>query len=42
MNPYRIYFFGERSIIGRHDFDADSDQSAIHIAQVIFEACGDS
>jgi hypothetical protein len=26
MNPYRIYFFGDRSIIGRHDFDADNDQ----------------
>ena len=39
MAEYRIYFVGMNTICGRHDFDADNDQSAIQIAHVLFEAC---
>lgn len=39
MTEYRIYFVSmERMICGRHDFDADNDQSAIQIARVLFAA----
>jgi hypothetical protein len=41
MPAYRIYFFGDRQIHGRYDFDADKDQSAIQIGHVLFEACSD-
>ncbi|HWB48108.1 MAG TPA: hypothetical protein VG651_03285 [Stellaceae bacterium] len=41
MASYRIYFFGETMIHGRHDFDADDDQDAIQIASVLFDACSD-
>lgn len=41
MASYRIYFFDETRIRGRHDFDADNDQSAIQIAHVLFDACSD-
>jgi hypothetical protein len=41
MASYRIYFFGERAILGRHDFGADNDQSAIQIAHLLFDTCSD-
>lgn len=41
MASYRIYFFGESVIRGRHDFDAENDQNAIQIAHVLFDACSD-
>ena len=41
MASYRIYFFGETAIVGRHDFTADNDQIAIQIAHVLFDACSD-
>ncbi len=42
MASYRIYFFSERAICGRHDFVADNDQGAIQIARVLFDACADN
>jgi len=41
MASYRLYFFGDTVIRGRHDFEADNDQSAIQIAYVLFDACSD-
>ena len=41
MTEYRIYFLRETAIRGRHDFDADDDQSAIQIAHVLLDACSD-
>jgi len=41
MASYRIYFVGERAILGRHDFDADNDRAAIQVAHVLFDACSD-
>ena len=41
MASYRIYFFAERAIRGRHDFDADNDQAAIQVGYVLFDACSD-
>ena len=41
MNTYRIYFFGERAISGRHDFDADNDPTALQVAHALFDACSD-
>lgn len=41
MTTYRIYFFGERAISGRHDFEADNDQGAIQLAYLLSDACGD-
>jgi hypothetical protein len=41
MAEYRIYFFGETVIRGRHDFEADNDQSAIEMAHVLFDSCSD-
>jgi hypothetical protein len=42
VNTYRIYFFGDRAICGRHDFDAANDATAFQIAQALFDACSDS
>lgn len=41
MASYRIYLFGEGAICGRHDFAAPSDQNAIEVALVLFDACAD-
>jgi hypothetical protein len=41
MATYRIYFIGETVIRGRHDFDAENDQSAIQVAYVLLDACSD-
>jgi hypothetical protein len=42
MATYRIYFFGEQKIVGRHDFEADSDTTARQMAQALFDACSDN
>jgi hypothetical protein len=41
MAEYRIYFFSTEKVIGRHDFDADSDAIAIQMAQALFDAGSD-
>jgi hypothetical protein len=41
MATYRIYFFGTYEVVGRHEFDADSDIIAIPMAQALFDACSD-
>lgn len=41
MAEYRVYFSADTSIHGRHDFEAENDQSAIEIAVVLFDACSD-
>jgi hypothetical protein len=38
MAEYRIYFFSTEKVIGRDDFDADSDAIAIQMAQALFDA----
>jgi hypothetical protein len=42
VKTYRSYFFGDRVISGRHDFDADNDTSGLQIAHALFDACSDS
>ena len=41
MNSYRIYFFGDRAISGRHEFEAENDTTALQIAHALFDACSD-
>jgi hypothetical protein len=41
MQPYRIYFFGEGAIRGRHDFEASDHPAAIRIARALLDACSD-
>lgn len=41
MAEYRIYLLRESAIRGRHEFEAASDQNAIQIAHVLFDACSD-
>jgi len=38
MATYCIYFFGAQEVIGRHDFEADSNTIAIQMAQALFDA----
>ena len=38
MKTYRIYFFGDRVINGRHD----NDTSGLQIAHALFDACSDN
>jgi len=42
VNSYRIYFFGDRAISGRHEFEAGNDTTALPIAHALFDACSDS
>jgi hypothetical protein len=42
LNTYRIYFFGDRAISGRHDFDAENDPTALQMAHALSDACPDS
>ena len=42
MARYRIYFFGVEEIIGRHDFEADGDPTAVQMAQALFDVCSDT
>jgi hypothetical protein len=41
MRTYRFYFY-EDHIVGRFDFEADYDDRAEEIAEILFEACEDS
>jgi hypothetical protein len=42
MATYRVFFRNEaRVIVGRDDFDADDDASAMAIAYMLADACGD-
>ena len=42
MARYRIYFFGVEEVIGRHDFEADGDPTAVQMAQALFDVCSDT
>ena len=35
-------FFGVEEIIGRHDFEADGDPTAVQMAQALFDVCSDT
>lgn len=41
MGTYRVYFRDSSLIVGRHDFSADDDQSAVTIGDVLCDACSD-
>ena len=42
MSKYRVYFRDPTThIVGRHNFTADDDQSAVTIADVLCDACSD-
>jgi hypothetical protein len=39
---YRIFFRAQAAIVGRDDFEAESDQTASIIAEALCDACSDS
>jgi hypothetical protein len=41
MNSYRIYFWSQAAIVGRDDFEAKNDESALWMAELLCEACSD-
>jgi hypothetical protein len=41
MRTYRFYFYNNRVICGRYDFEADDDDRAGEIAEILFDACSD-
>jgi hypothetical protein len=41
MGTYRVYFRDCTRIVGRHDFNANDDQEAVTIADVLCDACSD-
>lgn len=41
MATYRLYFRESSGIVGRDDFDADDDASALMVAQALADACSD-
>jgi hypothetical protein len=45
MNSYRIYFRRQAAIVGHDDFEAENEESAMWMAELLCEACshrGDS
>jgi len=41
MSTYRVYFRETTHIVGRQDFTADDDQSAVTMGDVLCDACSD-
>jgi hypothetical protein len=41
MITYRIYFRSSSRIVGREDFTADDDRTAVVIAEILYDACSD-
>src|SRR2546423_11412684 len=41
MATYRIYFRNSSGIVGRHDFIADDDETAVAMAEILCDACSD-
>jgi hypothetical protein len=41
MVSYRVFLRGQAAILGREDFEAENDQAAIILAEVICDACSD-
>jgi hypothetical protein len=41
MKIYRLCFHGDAGMHGRQDFEAEDDESAIRIAEILHDACSD-